>query len=119
MKGLIIFGLLLGSLLLACGKDPGVAGRWSRENDIVVLELNKNKTGKVIADNLKIFQKLGRPFPADLQLQQETKCVWSLQKGNVLKIEEQGQSFRNTLLLKLDGDRLIGEDGRVLYVRKK
>jgi hypothetical protein len=118
MKSRTVVGvcLLFGMLFMAgCSKDSSVAGRWSRENDTVVIELFKDKTGEITADNVKIYQKMDKPFPKDLQLVQKVKCVWALQKDNMLKIEELGAE-RSTLLLKLEGKTLTA-NGRVLYTR--
>lgn len=115
---LISMCLFLGILFtVGCSKESSAPGRWSRENDTVVIELFKDKTGKITADNMKIYQKMGKPFPKELQLVQKVTCVWSLQKENMLKIEESGESRGNTLLLKLEGDTLT-MNGKVLYIRK-
>ncbi len=109
--------LLFGVLLMAgCGKESSVPGRWTRGNDTVVIELFKDKTGKITADNVKIYQKMEKPFPRDLQLIQTVNCVWSLQKDNMLKIEESGEGKGNVLLLKLE-DNVLTMNGKVHYTR--
>jgi len=119
MKGRTIVGmcLLFGMLfMIGCSKESSVPGRWSRGNDTVVIELFKDKTGEITADNVKIYRKMEKPFPKDLQLVQKVKCVWSLQKDNMLKIEELGEGRGNTLLLKLE-DKALTMNGKVLYTR--
>jgi len=119
MKSRTIVGicLLFGMLFTAgCSKESSVPGRWNRENDTVVIELFKDKTGEITADNVKIYQKMGKPFPRDLQLVQKVKCVWTLQKDNMLKIEESGAGRGNPLLLKLE-DKALTMNGKVLYTR--
>jgi hypothetical protein len=119
MKGRIVAAILLlcTMLLIAgCSKDSSVTGRWSRENDAVVIELFKDKTGEITADNVKIYRKMGKPFPSDLLLVQKVKCVWSLGSDNMLTIKELGDGSANTLLLKLEGNSLTA-NGKVLYTR--
>lgn len=117
-RTIVAMGLLFGMLFMAgCSSESSVAGRWSRENDTVVIELLKDKTGEITADNVKIYQKMGKPFPMELQLVQKVKCVWSLQKDSMLKIDEVSEGKGNTLLLKLEGNTL-SMNGKALYTRK-
>jgi len=109
----LFFGMLF---LGGCSKESSVPGRWSRDSDAVVIELFKDRTGEITADNVKIYRKMGKPFPNDLQLVQKVKCVWSLQKDNMLKIEESGEGRGNPLLLKLE-DKALTMNGKVLYIR--
>lgn len=118
IRTIVAVCLLLGTLLIiGCSKESSVVGRWSRENDTVVIELFKDKTGEITADNVKIYQKMGKPFPMDLQLVQKVKCTWSLQNDNTVKIEETGERKGNPLLLKLEGDSMT-MNGKV-YSRSK
>ncbi|NVN98583.1 MAG: hypothetical protein HXX17_04595 [Geobacteraceae bacterium] len=110
-------GLLFSMLFVAgCSRESSVPGKWSRENDTVVIELLKDKTGEITADNVKIYQKMNKPFPMEIQLVQKIKCVWSLDKDNMLKIEESGTG-KSTLLLKLEGKTLT-MNGKVVYIKK-
>lgn len=119
MKSRIVVGtcLLFAMLFMtACSKESSVPGKWSRENDIVVIELFKDKTGEITANNVKIYQKMNKPFPMELQLVQKIKCVWSLDRDNMLKIEESGTG-KSALLLKLE-DKALTMNGKVVYTRK-
>lgn len=121
MKAFTVRLLLAVSLLLlvfGCSKDSAVHGKWSRDDDAIILELLKDKTGVITANNVKIYKKRGMEFPSDVQLEQKMKCKWSLSADNELTIEEVDSPNPNKLSLKLAGDTL-SKDGRVIYIRKK
>lgn len=121
MKSFTVRLLLAASLLLmvsGCSKESAVLGKWSRDDDAVIIELLKDKTGVITANNVKIYKKRGMEFPSDVQLEQKMKCKWSLSGDNELRIEEADSVTPSKLVLRLDGDSLT-KDGRVVYVRKK
>lgn len=121
MKTLSVRLLLAASLLLmvlGCSKESAVHGKWSRDDDAIILELLKDRTGVITANNVKIYKKRGMEFPSDVQLEQKMKCKWSLSAENELRIEEVDSPTPNKLSLKLEGDSLT-KDGKVIYVRKK
>lgn len=118
IRSIVAACLLLGTLvIIACSKESSAVGRWSRENDTVVIELFKDKTGEITADNVKIYQKMGKPFPMDLQLVQKVKCTWSQESANMVKIVETGEQKGTPLMLKLDGNSMT-MNGKV-YTRSK
>jgi hypothetical protein len=121
MKTFTVKLLLAASLLLmvlGCSKESAVHGKWSRDDDAVIIELLKDKTGVITANNVKIYKKRGMEFPSDVQLEQKMRCKWSLSGENELSIEEVDSPTPNKLKLKLEGDTL-SKDGKVVYVRKK
>ena len=104
-------GLLL---VWSCSKGSSAYGKWSRDDDAIVIELRNDKTGVITADNVKIYKKQGIALTSEVQLKQEMKCRWSLQDGNMLKIEEVDSASHNILYLKLEGNTLT-KDGKIAY----
>lgn len=115
-------GLLVAACLLltfaGCSNDSAVVGKWSRDDDAIVIELLKDKTGIITANNVKLYKKRGMEFPSDVQLEQKMQCKWALSGKSDLRIEEVGSARPNILNLKLEGDKLT-RDGNVVYTRKK
>ena len=114
----LLLALSLVVIFLGCSKESAVHGKWSRDEDAIILELLKDKTGVITANNVKIYKKRGMAFPSDVQLEQKMRCKWSLSANNELLIEEVDTPTPSKLTLKLAGDTL-SKDGKVIYVRKK
>jgi len=113
-----LFAALCGIMLLSgCSKESSVYGIWSRDDDAVVMELHKDNTGMITADNIKLYKQKGLTLPSDILLKQEMKCKWSLSEGKLLRIDVVGADPPQVMNLRLEGNTLT-RDGKVAYTKK-
>jgi hypothetical protein len=114
ITGILLYGFFM---IAGCSKEASLQGKWSRDDDAIVIQLHEDHTGMITADNIKIYNKKGISLPSDILLKQTMKCKWSLQEGNNLKIEDLESAGQNILNLKFDGNTL-SKDGKIVYTRK-